>query len=140
MKRVVKLTEKDLNNLVKRVISEQELEEGIFDNIKNAVGNVKDAYRGAKGIYRGYGMDYFRHMSRLERLIKELKRLDTPNEKVMNELTELKTKVSTLNMPTDRKNELIALIDNSLHHFNEYSKINDQILSKIQTLNIDSWK
>jgi hypothetical protein len=140
MKRVVKLTEKDLNNLVKRVISEQELEEGIFDNIKNAVGNVKDAYRGAKGIYRGYGMDYFKHMSRLERLIKELKRLDIPNEKVMNELTDLKTKVSTLNIPTDRKNKLIALIDNSLYHFNEYSKINDQILSKIQTLNIDSWK
>jgi hypothetical protein len=140
MKRVVKLTEKDLNNLVKRVISEQELEENIFDNIKNAVGNVKDAYRGAKGIYRGYGMDYFKHMSRLERLIKELKRLDIPNEKVMNELTDLKTKVSTLNMPTDRKNKLIALIDNSLYHFNEYSKINDQILSKIQTLNIDSWK
>lgn len=140
MKKVIKLTEKDLNNLVKRVISEQELEEGFLDNIKNAVNNVKDTYRGAKGVYRGYGMDYFKHMSRLERLIKELKRLDIPNEKVMNELSDLKTKVSTLNIPQDRKNALIALIDNSLHYFNEYSKINDQILSKIQTLNIDSWK
>jgi len=31
MSKVIRLTETELNNLVKRVIQEQEMEEGIFD-------------------------------------------------------------------------------------------------------------
>jgi hypothetical protein len=79
-------------------------------------------------------------MSRLENLIKKLKNLDVPNEKVMNELEKLKTKVSSLGMPQARKDALITLIDNSLYHFKKYSNVNDQILTQIKTLNLDSWK
>jgi hypothetical protein len=66
MSKLVKLTESDLNRLVKKVISEQEVEEGVFDGVKNL-------YRGVKGVKRGFGMDYFQNMSRLENLIKKLK-------------------------------------------------------------------
>ena len=128
----VKLKESDLNRLVKKIISENEIEEGIFDG-------AKDLYRGVKGIKRGYGMDYFKNMSRLETLIKKLKKLDTPNESVMSELSQLKTKVSSLNIPQQRKTAIITLIDNSLYHFKKYSSINDQILSQIKTLNLDNW-
>jgi len=143
MKRVVKLTEKDLTNIVKRVISEQELEEGIMDtikNIKDKITSIPDIYRGAKGLYRGYGMDFFKNMSRLQRLTKELKRLDIPNEKVMNELKNLKTKVSSLNIPQANKDQIVNHIDKTLQSFDDYSKNNDVVLSDIQTLNIDSWK
>jgi hypothetical protein len=133
MSKLVKLTESDLNRLVKKVISEQEVEEGVFDGVKNL-------YRGVKGVKRGFGMDYFQNMSRLENLIKKLKNLDVPNEKVMLELNQLKTKVSSLNMPQQRKDALIGLIDNSLFHFRKYSDINEQILNQIKTLNLDSWK
>jgi hypothetical protein len=133
MSKLVKLTESDLNRLVKKVISEQEDEEGVFDGVKNL-------YRGVKGVKRGFGMDYFQNMSRLENLIKKLKNLDVPNEKVMLELNQLKTKVSSLNMPQQRKDALIGLIDNSLFHFRKYSDINEQILNQIKTLNLDSWK
>lgn len=133
MKKVIKLTEDELTNLVKKIVSEQQLEEGIFDGLK-------DLYRGVKGVKRGYGMDYFQNMSRLENLIKKLKTLDVPNQKVMSELSQLKSKVSSLNMPQQRKDNLIALIDNSLYHFNKYSTINDQILNQIKTLNLDNWK
>jgi hypothetical protein len=133
MSKLVKLTESDLNRLVKKVISEQEVEEGVFDGVKNL-------YRGVKGAKRGFGMDYFQNMSRLENLIKKLKNLDVPNEKVMLELNQLKTKVSSLNMPQQRKDALIGLIDNSLFHFRKYSDINEQILNQIKTLNLDSWK
>jgi len=129
----IKLKESDLNRLVKKIISEQEVEEGIFDD-------AKDLYRGIKGVKRGYGMDYFKSMSRLEILIKKLKKLDIPNESVMNELSQLKTKVTSLNIPQQRKTALMSLIDNSLYHFKKYSTINDQILSQIKTLNLDSWK
>jgi len=131
MKKVVKLTESDLNRIVKKVITE-ETNEGIFDN-------VKDTYRGVKGVKRGYGMDYFQNMSKLENLVKKLKKLDNPNESVMLELEKLKLKVTNLNMPQQRKDALVALINNSLYHFNKYSTINDQILTQIKTLNLDSW-
>ena len=133
MKKIIKLTESELVKIVNKVISEQKVDEGIFDGIKNA-------YRGLKGMKRGFGTDYFQNMSRLENLIRKLKNLDAPNEKVMIELEKLKTKVSSLGMPQERKDALIALIDNSLYHFKKYSNVNDQILTQIKTLNLDSWK
>jgi hypothetical protein len=133
MSKIVKFTESDLNRLLKKVISEQEVEEGIFDN-------VKDLYRGVKGVKRGYGADYFQNMSKLENLVRKLKNLDVPNEKVMLELKQLRTKVSSLNMPQQRKDAIVNLIDNSLYHFRKYSDINERILNQIKTLNLDSWK
>jgi uncharacterized protein (UPF0335 family) len=132
MSKVIRLTESELMMVIKRVISE-ETNEGIFDN-------VKDIYRGVKGVKRGYGMDYFRNMSRLENLINKLKKLDKPNEQVMTELEGLKNKVSSLNMPQQSKGVIINLIDNSLYHFKNYSSINDRILTQIKSLNLDSWK
>lgn len=132
MSKTIKLTEDDIRRIVDKIISEQESNEGLFDNIK-------DTYRGVKGLKRGYGMDYFQNMSKLENLVKKLKRLDEPNQKVMSELTQLRAKVNSLNMPQQRKNALLALIDNSIFHFNKYSTINDQILSQIKSLNLDSW-
>lgn len=114
-------------------LQEQETNEGPFDG-------VGDFVRGVKGIKRGYGMDYFQNMSRLDRLIKKLKKLDEPNIKVMNELSSLKTKVNSLNMPQQRKQALMNLIDNSVLYFNRYNAINDQIISQIKSLNLDSWK
>jgi uncharacterized protein YejL (UPF0352 family) len=133
MKQIVKLTESDLNRIVKKVLNEQENNEGIFDK-------AQDIYRGVKGVKRGYGMDYFQNMSRLENLVKKLKKIDVPNEQVMIELSNLRTNVSSLNIPQQRKDAILSLIDNSLYHFKKYSSINDQILSKIKTLNLDSWK
>ena len=133
MAKIVKLTEQDLNYLVGKILYDSELNEGIFDG-------VKDFYRGIKGIYRGYGKDYFQNMSRLENLILKLKKLDAPNTKIMTELSNLQSKVSNLNIPQQRKDNLIMLIKNSIYHFNNYDKINDQILSVIKTLNLDKWK
>ena len=133
MKKTVQLSESDLVEIINKIVSESEVEEGIFDNIK-------DIYRGVKGVKRGFGMDYFQNMSKLENLVTKLKQLDRPNEKVMLELEQLKSKVGNLNMPQQRKDALVALIDNSLYHFRQYSAINDQILAKIKTLNLDSWK
>ena len=58
----------------------------------------------------------------------------------MDELKQLRIKVASLNMPQQRKDALTGLIDNSLYHFRKYSTINDQILTQISTLNLDSWK
>lgn len=133
MKKINSLSESDIVRIVNKVIKEQETTEGPLDSIG-------DIYRGVKGVKRGYGMDYFQNMSKLDRLVRKLKKLDEPNVKVMTELADLKTKVSTLNMPQQRKQAIMNLIDNSVYHFNTYNRINDQIISQISSLNLDSWQ
>ena len=83
MGKVVKLTERELNNIVKRVIQEQEMEEGIFDPLVNAA-------QGLKGVWRGEGYDYFKYLSSLRQLTRKLKKLDAPNLKIMDQLRDLK--------------------------------------------------
>jgi hypothetical protein len=133
MKKINSLSESDIVRIVNKVIKEQETTEGPLDSIG-------DIYRGVKGVKRGYGMDYFQNMSKLDRLVRKLKKLDEPNVKVMTELADLKSKVSTLNMPQQRKQAIMNLIDNSVYHFNTYNRINDQIISQISSLNLDSWQ
>lgn len=113
--------------------NEQNIDENIFQNIS-------DKWTGLKGIVRGYGSGYFEGMSKLDRLIKRLKKLDEPNVKVMDELKDLKNKVQTYNIPQKRKQAIIDLIDNSVFHFEKYNSINDQIITQIGTLNLDKWK
>lgn len=133
MKKINSLSESDITRIVNKVIQEQETNECPLDSLG-------DLYRGVKGIKRGYGMDYFQNMSRLDRLVRKLKKLDEPNIQVMTELADLKTKVSNLNMPQQRKQAIMNLIDNSIYHFNTYNRINDQIISQISSLNLDSWQ
>lgn len=114
MSKVIRLTETELNNLVKRVIQEQEMEEGIFDPLVNAA-------QGLKGVWRGEGYDYFKHLSSLRGLTRQLKKLDVPNAKIMTQLTDLKNKVTVSKMPTDKKQNLINTIDKAIAHFNAYS-------------------
>ena len=133
MKKINSLSESDITRIVNKVIQEQETNEGPL----NSLGDI---YRGVKGIKRGYGMDYFQNMSKLDRLVRKLKKLDEPNIQVMTELSDLKTKVANLNMPQQRKQAIMNLNDNSVYHFNTYNRINDQIISQISSLNLDSWQ
>ena len=50
MAKVIKLTEADLENIVRKVIEEQETQEGVFDPLVNAA-------QGLKGVWRGEGYD-----------------------------------------------------------------------------------
>lgn len=116
MGKVVKLTESDLERIVVKVIQEQEMEEGIFDPIV-------DRYQGLKGVWRGEGYDYFKHLSSLRGLTRQLKKLDRPNIKIMDELLTLKGKVSSSKMPPDKKQNLTDTIDKAIQHFNAYSTL-----------------
>jgi len=114
MAKVVKLTEADLENIVRKVIEEQETQEGVFDPLVNAA-------QGLKGVWRGEGYDYFKYLSSLRGLTRKLKKLDAPNVKIMTQLTDLKNKVTVSKMPTDKKQNLINTIDKAIAHFNAYS-------------------
>jgi Mg2+ and Co2+ transporter CorA len=116
MSKVIKLTEADLENIVRKVIEEQETQEGVFDPLVNAA-------QGLKGVWRGEGYDYFKYLSSLRGLTRKLKKLDAPNVKIMTQLTDLKNKVTVSKMPTDKKQNLIDTIDKAIAHFNAYSNL-----------------
>jgi len=120
MKRIVYLTEADLFRISKRVLEEQEIEEGIFDGIS-------DIYHGLVGIHRGEGYHFFKHLSTLRNMAKELKRLDLPNKKIMDKLLSLKDKISISKMDPSKKAQLIFEINAAMKHFDEYSSHIDNL-------------
>lgn len=120
MSKVVKLTESDLENIVKKVIKEQETQEGVFDP-------VVDTYQGIKGAFKGEGYDYFKYLSSLRGLTKKLKQADIPNKKLMNSLLDLRLKVEHSRIPFEKKNDLKSAIDSAMGHFEAYSNLVDTI-------------
>ena len=120
MSKVIKLTEADLENIVRKVIEEQETQEGVFDPLVNA-------YQGLKGVWRGEGYDYFKYLSSLRGITRKLRKLDEPNVKVMGDLYQLRTKVDTSKMPTDKKSNLLNTIDAAMNHFKSYSTLINKI-------------
>jgi len=120
MKKVVKITEHDLVNIVRKTIQEQEVEEGLFDG-------VKDAYYGLKGVWRGEGYDYYKYVSSLRTISRKLKKLDEPNHKIMNDLNSLKNKVNISKMDPTKKQNLVDSIDKAIQHFNAYAGLIDKI-------------
>jgi hypothetical protein len=130
-----------ISNEEKKMILEMHESEKNKENIdENIFQNIADKWTGLKGIARGYGAGYFEGMSKLDRLIKKLKKLDEPNIKVMDELKTLKNSVQSYNIPQNRKDAIINLIDNSIIHFEKYNDINDQIIRQISLLNLGKWK
>lgn len=120
MKKIVKITEQDLARIVKKTIEEQEMEEGLFDG-------VKDTYQGLKGVWRGEGYDYYKYTSSLRNITKKLKKLDEPNHKTMIELNSLKSKVGTSKMDPTKKQNLVDTIDKAIQYFNAYAGLIDKI-------------
>jgi len=120
MGKVIKLTEADLERIVKQVLEEQETQEGIFDPLVNT-------YQGLKGVWRGEGYDYFKYLSSLRGITRKLKKLDEPNVKVMGDLYQLRSKVDTSKMPTDKKSNLLKTIDAAMDHFKSYSGLINKI-------------
>jgi|688.fasta_scaffold1009090_1 hypothetical protein len=120
MKKIVYLTENDLYRITNRVLNENIIEEGIFDGITNM-------FQGLKGVWRGEGYDFFWYLNSLKNMTKELKKLDQPNLKIMDKLTELKNKISVSKMPPEKKEQLIFEIDAALENFKEYSEHIDKL-------------
>ena len=109
----VKLTESDINRIVTKVIAEQEMEEGIFDSLK-------DTYHGLRGVWRGEGYDYYKYMSSIKNIIQSLDSADKSNLKLMKELSDLKISINSSKMQPNRKAVLIRHIDEAKKYFNYY--------------------
>ena len=88
---------------------------------------LSDMVSGLKGVWRGEGYDYFRYLNNLKRQMDSLQKLDKPNQKIMNELSSLKNKITSSKMPTQKRDNLIRTIDSAIGHFNSYTNLVQQI-------------
>ena len=88
---------------------------------------VSDMVSGLKGVWRGEGYDYFKYLSTLKRYMNNLQKLDKPNQKIMNELSSLKNKITASKMPPQKRDNLIRTIDSAIGHFNSYTNLVQQI-------------
>lgn len=89
MKKIV-ITEAQLEKLIESN-KLTDMEEGIFDPIKNA-------YQGVRGIYKGYGYEFFKYSSELKNILKDLNNInDNIADKYTNKLAELKNKLNSAN-------------------------------------------
>ena len=129
MKKIVRLNEEELTSLIKKVVLEQDnINEGIFDPIKHS-------WRNLKGIYRGWGANTFKELSKLERLMSNLTKLD--NQKKMTEqLMSIKSKISSSGLPPDRITYIVELVDNALNAFN----LHKEVVNELDRIKLDSWK
>ena len=114
--KIIKLTEKDISYLVKKVLKEQEQNEGL-----------SDIYSGLKGVWRGDGYDYYKYLNSLRGSIRDLKRLDKPNHKIMGTLNNLVNKMSSSKMDNTKKNNIISAVNAAKSNFENYSRILDDI-------------
>jgi hypothetical protein len=121
----IKLTETQVHE----IINSGEIDESIFDSIRNT-------YQGVRGFFKGQGYNYFKHISELKNYVKDLKRLDAPNHKIMVRLAMLENKIMTSNMEDSKKTELSNKLKEVIKHFNDYSSGIDGIESMLlQKLN-----
>jgi len=129
MKKIVRLNEEELTSLIKKVVLEQDnINEGIFDPIKHS-------WRNLKGIYRGWGANTFKELSKLERLMSNLTKLD--NQKKMTEqLMSIRSKISSSSLPPDRITYIVELVDNALNAFN----LHKEVVNELDRIKLDSWK
>lgn len=129
MKKIVKLNEEELTSLIKKVVLEQDkIDEGIFNPVTHA-------WRNLKGIFRGWGVSTFKELSKLERLMANLTKLD--NQKKMTEqLTSIRSKINSSGLPPDRISYILELIDKSLNVF----KIHKEVVNELDRIKLDSWR
>jgi len=129
MKKIVRFNEEELVSLIKKVLLEQDnIDEGIIDPIRHS-------WRNLKGIYRGWGANTFKELSKLERLMSNLTKLD--NQKKMTEqLMSIRSKISSSGLPPDRITYIVELVDNALNAFN----LHKEVVNELDRIKLDSWK
>jgi hypothetical protein len=95
------------------------IDEGIFDWFT-------DRYQGLKGAFTGKGYGYFKFLSSLRNLVRKLKKLDEPNESVMNDLQKLRVSIEQAtgweSLEDEKRKNLTFAIDKAIESFREYSK------------------
>ena len=124
------------NKRIRQIILEETSQNGEVD--ENAINKIVDPFRnmvtGVKGVWRGEGYDYYKYLSELRNVARDLQKLDQPNNKIMDKLTDLSNKIQNSKMEDRKKRRINAVINKAQDHFEEYSnyvKIIETDINKI---------
>ena len=124
MKKVIQINENQLESLINTVI-----EEDIKDDLKKLkFGNIA---KGIKGMYRGKGYEFYSYQNEILKIVKEIKKLDLPNQKQFKKLKSLQDKIFNSGMELTKKQELNAMINDAETKFVDYQDIINDIETKI---------
>lgn len=150
MSKVVKITEGQLIKIIDNVKEKQrineeldnqineEIEEGlrtIWDKMKEPFQKIK---YGIKGLKSGTGIKFLPFVVMIRNILRQLKRLDEPNERVMLKLKNLETRIQGVYLKDDLKNDLLYGVNNIQESFRTYAKaIDDMEILLSKTLNVD---
>ena len=97
----------------------EENKEGIFDY-------VQDRYQGLRGAFTGKGYGYFKFLSSLRNLVRRLKKIDEPNEEVIQNLQKLRDKIEQAqgleSLEDEKRDRLTYAIDRAIESFRNYSR------------------
>jgi len=100
MKKII-ITESQLEKLIDSNKT-SEMEEGVFDSLK-------DVYHGVRGIYKGYGYDYFKYSSALKNVARDIQNdYEAVFTKNQQKLDKMKSKLTNANFV--RKNDVEGAI------------------------------
>lgn len=144
MGKTIKITESQLQRVVKNIQTEkintykktksqlneeinQEIDEGlasIWDKIKEPFQKAK---YGIKGMGAGVGYKFLPFVVMVRNLLKELKRLDRPNERVMMKLDNLKLRIRGMYLDEELKNDLLFGIEKVQKSFRTYATAIDEM-------------
>jgi hypothetical protein len=112
------------NKRIRQIILEETSQNGEVD--ENVLNKIVDPFRnmatGVKGVWRGEGYDYYKYLSELRNVARDLQKLDQPNNKIMDKLTDLSNKIQNSKMEDRKKRRINAVINKAQDHFEEYSK------------------
>ena len=99
------------------------------DKVENKEGildYIQDRYQGLKGAITGKGYGYFKFLSSLRNLVRRLKKLDEPNDKVITDLKNLRDKIEQAqgweSLEDVKRDKLIYAIDRAINSFQDYSR------------------
>jgi hypothetical protein len=122
------LTESQLRDIIQATIEEQ----SFFKDGRNPLSRVRDAISGLKGMYRGEGYEFYSNLSSLQGFVKRLKRLDVPNEEVINQLGMLITRIDNSKMKPAAKNAIKREINLLITDFGNYRTRLDGLITKLK--------
>jgi len=151
MSKIIKINENQLKNIVKelaknkRPISEdlkKEIHEEVNEDLRGIWDKMKEPFQklkyGIKGIKSGTGSKFLPFVVMIRNILRQLKRIDEPNERVMLKLKNLETRIQGVYLKDDLKDDLLYGIKTVQDSFRTYANAIDQmeiLLSK--TLNVD---
>lgn len=151
MSKIIKINENQLKNIVQELTKDEksineelnkEIHEEVNEDLRGIWDKMKEPFQklkyGIKGMKSGTGIKFLPFVVMIRNILRQLKRIDEPNEKLMLKLENLKNRIKGMYLDQNLKDDLLYGIDNVQNSFRTYANAIDEMSVTLnQTLNYD---